>query len=226
MVGVLPTWPRDRRDPPHVHDSVPGGGLTADGRWLPSRRDVLVPVKPLAVLFRAKCRAALPTTDLFPLGDEQVWPKDWVVHCEPVGHGEAACRSLAPSIFRVAIRHNRIRTWQAGDVTFPSQESATDEGTICTRPAVECMRRFRQHVRPARVIKVRDDGLLSPTNRQVRNTARALLGTGTVEADSTAHHRARREPTAAPSLPRCPMCGSPLRLGQTLRPKGRSPPCR
>jgi Transposase zinc-binding domain/Putative transposase len=34
MVGVLHTWARDLRYHPHVHYSVPGGGLAADGRWL------------------------------------------------------------------------------------------------------------------------------------------------------------------------------------------------
>jgi hypothetical protein len=224
MVGVLHTWTRDLRYHPHVHYIVPGGGLTADGRWLPSRQDFLVPVKPLSVLFRAKFRDALQKTDLFPLVDEQVWHKDWVVHCEPVGHGEEAFRYLAPYIFRVAISNNRILTLQEGAVTFQYKESATDEVKRCTLPAVEFIRRFLQHVLPARFIKVRYYGLLSPTNRHLLNTARELLGTDTVEADSTGHHRDRIEPTDAPAMPRCPTCGSPLILVQTLRPKGRSPP--
>ena len=224
LVGVLHTWTRDLRDHPHVHSIVPGGGRTADGRWLPARHDFLVPVKPLSVLFRAKFRDALQKTDLFPRVDEQVWPKDWVVHWEPVGHGEEAFRDLAPSLFRVAISNNRILTLQEGYVTFQYKEAATDAVKICTLPAVEFIRRFLQHVLPARFIKVRYDGLLSPTNRPLLNTARELLGTGTVEADSTGHHRDLKDPTDAPSMPRCPTCGSPLRLVQTLGPKGRSPP--
>ena len=78
MVGVLHTWTRDRRYHPHVHYRVPGGELSADDRWLPSRSDVLVHVKPLSVLFRAKFQDALLKTDLFPLVDAQVWNKDWV----------------------------------------------------------------------------------------------------------------------------------------------------
>ena len=224
MVGVLHTWTRDLRDHPHVHPSVPGGGLTADGRWLPARQDFLGPVQPLAVLCRAKFRDALHQTDLFPLVDAQVWHTAWVVHCEPVGQGEEALRSRAPDSLRVAIRNHRILTWQEGSVTFPYKESATEEVKICTLPAVACLRRSLPHMLPAHVIKVRYDGLLSPTNRPWLTTARELRGTGTVEADSTGHHRDRREPTAAPSLPRCPTCGSPVILVQTLRPKGRSPP--
>jgi Putative transposase/Transposase zinc-binding domain len=224
MVGVLHPWTRDLRYHPHVHDIVPGGGLTADDRWLPSRPDFLVHVKPLSVLFRATFRDALHKTDLFPLVDAPVWHKDWVVHCEPVGHGAEAFRYLAPYIFRVAISHNRILTLQEGAVTFQDKESATDPVNTCTLPAEECIRRFLQHVLPARFLKVRYDGLLSPTNRQVLTRARERLGAGTAEAETTGHHRYPIEPPDARALPRCPRCGSTLILVQTLRPQGRSPP--
>jgi hypothetical protein len=45
MVGVLHTWTRQLLYHPHVHYIVPGGGLTADGRWRSSRKDFLVPSK-------------------------------------------------------------------------------------------------------------------------------------------------------------------------------------
>jgi hypothetical protein len=60
----------------------------------------------------------------------------------------------------------------------------------------------------------------------VLTRARELLGAGTVEADTTGHHRHPIDPTDARALPRCPTCGSTLILVQTLRPQGRSPPCR
>lgn len=57
LVGVLPTWTRERHHHPHVHSRVPGGGLSADGQdWLPAREDFLVHVPPLSMLFRAKFR--------------------------------------------------------------------------------------------------------------------------------------------------------------------------
>ena len=69
MVGVLHTWTRDLRYHPHVHYIVAGGGLADEGRWLPSRQDFLVHVKPLSVLFRAKFRDQLHKTPLGPLVD-------------------------------------------------------------------------------------------------------------------------------------------------------------
>jgi len=231
MVGVLHTWTRDRRYHPHVHYIVAGGGLTADGRWVSSRPDFLVPVKPWSVMFRAKVRDSLKKTDLFPVVDERVWTKDWVVHCQPVGSGEPAFKYLAPYIFRVAISNHRILTLDDGQVTFQSKDSATDQIKTCTVTAEEFIRRFLQHVLPDRFIKVRYYGWLSPTNRHRLNQAREQLGASAIELPAAGQPPDVKQPS---DPPRCPQCGSPLRLVQPLRPTrrptasapptGRSPP--
>jgi hypothetical protein len=167
MVGVLHTWTRDLRYHPHVHDIVAGGGLSAEGTWLPSRQDFLVHVTPLSVLFRAQFRDDLHKTALCSRVDAHVWNKDWVVHCEPVGSGEEAFRYLAPYLFRVAISNNRVLKLEDGQVTFQDKESATDQTRSATVPAQEFIRRFLQHVLPARCINVRYDGFLSPGHRHV-----------------------------------------------------------
>ena len=156
MVGMLHTWTRDLRSHPHGHSLVPGGGLSADGRaWLPSRAPCLVPVKPLSMMFRAKCRAALPKTTLCALVPPDTWDKDGVVHSESVGRGGEALPYLAPYMFRVAISPNRLLTLAAGKVTFQEKASATGQTQGCTVTAAECMRRFLPHVLPDRCVKVR-----------------------------------------------------------------------
>jgi Putative transposase/Transposase zinc-binding domain len=221
MVGVLHTWTRDLRYHPHVHYVVAGGGLTAAGHWHASQQDFLMHVKPLSVLFRAKFRDGLKKTALFPLVDAPVWQKDWVVHCEPVGRGQAAFRYLAPYIFRVAISNRRILQLEDGKVTFQYKEAATNQRKTCTVPAEEFIRRFLQHVLPNRFIKVRYYGLLSPGNRHLLTRARQLLGGRRVDTKTSGNGGALKVPTATP---RCPKCGSPLILVQTLRPQGRLPP--
>ena len=224
MVGVLHTWTRDLRYHPHVHYIVAGGGLSAEGAWVPSRQDFLVHVTPLSVLFRAKFRAYLQQTDLFPLVDAHVWNKDWVVHCEPVGSGEAACRYLAPYIFRVAISNNRVLKLEDGQVTFQYKESATAQVKTSTVPAEEFIRRFLQHVLPDRFIKVRYYGFLSPGNRQVLTRVNTLLGANTVATSTTGQHPDVTAATNARDAPRCPTCGNILILVDTLRPNTRAPP--
>jgi Putative transposase/Transposase zinc-binding domain len=224
MVGVLHTWTRDLRYHPHVHYIVAGGGLSAEGAWLPSRQDFLVHVTPLSVLFRAKFRDRLHKTDLFPLVDARVWNKDWVVHCEPVGSGEEAFRYLAPYIFRVAISINRILKLEEGSVTFQYKESATGQTKSSTVTAEEFIRRFLQHVLPDNFIKVRYYGFLSPGNRHVLTQVGHLLGASTVKTTTTGQHPALQEPTNARDAPRCPTCGSILIPVETLRPQSRLPP--
>jgi Putative transposase/Transposase zinc-binding domain len=218
MVGVLHTWTRQLLYHPHVHYIVPGGGLTADGRWRSSRSDFLVPVKALSLIFRAKFRDALKKSALFALVNPRVWFHDWVVHAEPVGSGEQAFKYLAPYIFRVALSNNRILKLQHGAVTFAYKESATDQLKRCTVSAEEFIRRFLQHVLPPRFIKVRYYGLLSPAQRQLLHKARSLL------AAPIDKPKSETVKTAAPrALLSCPHCGGPLTLLSPLAPKGRAP---
>lgn len=220
-VGVLHTWTRDLFYHPHVHYIATGGGLSADGQWRTSRPDFLVHVKPLSILFRAKFRDLLKQSDLFRLVDPQVWRKDWVVHSQPVGSGEAAFKYLAPYIFRVAISNRRILALEDGQVTFSYKDSATDQTRFSTVSAEEFIRRFLQHVLPKGFVKVRYYGLLAAANRQLLDQARQLLTTTASQSDSSNSDCQRKE-TGEPA--RCPKCGAALRLVERLQPKTRWPP--
>src|SRR6267154_6457533 len=53
VVAVLHTWGQTLTHHPHVHCVVPGGGLSPDGtRWIASRPNFFLAVKPLSGLFR------------------------------------------------------------------------------------------------------------------------------------------------------------------------------
>jgi Putative transposase len=218
MVGVLHTWTRQLLYHPHVHYIVPGGGLTADGRWRSSRSDFLLPVKALSLIFRAKFRDELKKSALFALVAPRVWFHHWVVHSEAVGSGQQAFQYLAPYIFRVALSNNRILKLQQGAVTFSYKESATDQLQRCTVSAEEFIRRFLQHVLPKRFIKVRYYGLLSPVQRHLLHKASQLLSLTT--------NKPKREAvitTTPAATPCCPHCGGPLTLLSPLTPRGRAP---
>ena len=220
-VGVLHTWTRDLFYHPHLHYIATGGGLAADGRWLNSRNGFLVHVKPLSILFRAKFRDLLKQTDLFQLVDPQVWRKDWVVHSQPVGSGEAAFKYLAPYIFRVAISNRRILALEDGQVTFSYKDSATDQTRFSTIPAEEFIRRFLQHVLPKGFVKVRYYGLLAASNRHLLDQARSLLQPATAQSNSSTDDGQRID---RDQPPRCPKCGGALRFVERLRPGKRRPP--
>lgn len=220
-VGVLHTWTRDLFYHPHVHYIVTGGGLSADGQWRSSRPDFLVHIKPLSILFRARFRDLLKQTDLFQLVDQPAWKKDWVVHSQPVGSGQAAFKYLAPYIFRVAISNRRILALEDGQVTFSYKDSATDRIRFSTIPAEEFIRRFLQHVLPKGFVKVRYYGLLAASNRHLLDQARQLLDPGAAQSISLNANLLQKETVATA---RCPKCGTVLRFVERLQPRTRWPP--
>ena len=222
MVGVLHTWTRALIYHPHVHYVVPGGGLAADGSaWRPAREDFLLPVRALSVLFRAKFRDALRQTELFAEVPPEVWTQDWVVHCQPVGDGAAALKYLAPYIFRVAISNKRILQLENDEVTFGYTDGRSGQRKTCTVSAEEFIRRFLQHVLPKGFSKVRYYGFFSPGRRAALSKVRQLLSATTTPARQESSAPAAAEPSTELQ---CPVCGKPMQLVRTLRPRSRCPP--
>lgn len=232
MVGVLHTWTRALVYHPHVHFVVTGGGLSSDGRWRAAHPKFLLHEKPLALIFRAKLCEGLRKAALLTTVDRQVWRKDWVINCKPVGNGAAVCKYLAPYIFRVALTNRRLVRLADGQVTFKYKDSATDQVKPCTLTAEEFIRRFLQHVLPDRFVKVRYFGLLSPRNRRLLARARqqlAAVGAHTQATPTSIATEARVSPSAIANRQsqmsplRCRQCGNILTLLGPLRPKARSP---
>jgi hypothetical protein len=215
MMGGLHTWRRDMRYHPHVHFIVPGGGLSPDrSQWLPSDTDFLVPVEALSPIFRAKFRDALKKTDIFKTVTAEVWQKDWVVHCKPVGNGDNALKYLAPYIYRAAITNNRIEKLENGKVTFRFKNSKTDQWETATLPAPEFIHRFLQHVLPKGFVKIRYYGFLSPVKKNLLAVAKYLLGD-------------RPCSNFSPALDNqysCPSCGANLQRIKLLPKLTRAPP--
>jgi hypothetical protein len=215
MMGGLHTWKRNLGYHPHVHFIVPGGGLSPDrSQWLPSKADFLLPVEALSPIFRAKFRDAFRQTNLFNDVCPDVWQKNWVVHCKPVGDGNSALKYLAPYIYRIAITNNRIEKLENGKVTFRFKNSDTDQWQTSTVPALVFIHRFLQHVLPKGFVKIRYYGFLSPIKRNLLAVAKYLLGDISVpEAIST---------LAGQHV--CPLCGTKLRLIKSLPKSTRAPP--
>ena len=218
MVGVLQTWARDLSYHPHVHYLVAGGGLGEDGRtWVPAREGFFLPVKALSMLYRAKFRDGLSRAEWFSQVPEEVWQRDWVVHCQPVGDGQAALKYLAPYIFRVALSNGRLRRLAGGRVTFTFRDSASGAEQACTLEAEEFIRRFLQHVLPKGLVKVRYYGLFSAKKRRLLALVRGILGGTRLSA------RASSTGWSEPAGLRCPRCGQEMRRVERLEPRGPPP---
>jgi hypothetical protein len=227
MLGVLQTWTRDLRYHPHVHYLVPALALAPDGKkWIVGRRSFLVHSKPLALLFRAKFRAALRQTALYREVSAESWTQSWVVDCRAVGSGQAALKYLAPYIFRVALSNNRIERVADDQVTFRYTEAATGQLKRCRLPVNRFIGRFLQHVLPKGFVKVRYYGLLRVSNRGLLDLARAILAPPAAMETAATLAPASLSVPPTPVALRCPSCGQPMLMVQTLAHQSRAPPTR
>ena len=220
MLGVLQTWTRDLRYHPHVHYLVPALALTPDAkRWLVGKHDFLVHVKPLGELFRAKFRVGLGQTPWAGQVDARAWAKSWVVDCRPVGSGASALKYLAPYIFRIALSNNRIERVANEAITFRYTEGKTGARKRATLPVDTFIRRFLAHVLPKGFVKVRAYGLLHPSKRPLLAEVRSILALQQTAASQPRAVAAPEALVAVPEVSRCPSCGQPMQLIQTLPPK-------
>lgn len=222
LVGVLHTWTRNLFYHPHVHYLAPGGGLSAEGQWLPARNHFFLPVKALSKLFRAAFRRALQKTTLFAQIPAQVWRKDWVVHCKPVGNGQAALKYLAPYIHRVAISNRRLisiehrGSMETSQVTFQYRASDTGHLKRCTLSVESFLHRFLQHVLPHGFVKVRYYGFFGATLRSRLACLQKQLGnTPDPQPDDTCQNITQ---TQSQQKILCPKCGLPMLFQRDLLP--------
>lgn len=215
MLGVLHTWGRDLCYHPHVHYLVPGGGINKTGKWCwTSYEEFFLPVRALSRIFRAKFRDGMKNLGLHDAVPEEVWKKDWVVHCEFAGRGPEAIRYLSRYIYRVAITNSRIISLHDDRVTFKYQPVGTKEWKLMTLPVLVFMARFLQHVLPKGFCK----------GAVLRIPAPEMFG----KADGPAG-AARPASPAAP----CPETGNLLllalrhgsRTGVLILQRMRAPPC-
>lgn len=228
LIGVLHTWTRNLLFHPHVHYLAPGGGLEADGfTWHLARKRFFLPVKALSKLFRAAFQHALNNTPLYPNVPAKVWRKKWVVHCKPVGNGQAALKYLAPYIHRVALSNRRLLSLSQGSletaqVAFLYRASGTGQLKRCSLSAEKFIQRFLQHVLPRGFVKVRYFGFFGSTCRKrlaflqqllvpIQSREKPVLERDTVEPKITDH--------PIPPLTHCPKCGGTMIFLRTISPR-------
>jgi Putative transposase/Transposase zinc-binding domain len=187
VMAVLHTWTQQLVYHPHVHCLVTGAGVSDDGLdWHPARDNFLVPTRPLAVLVRAKMRAALAKRRPDLVLPKAAWRKPWVIHCTAWGDGaEAVLRYLARYVFRVAITEGRIVGLDDDGVTIRHKHRASGRWHTTRLSGHEFMRRFLQHVLPKGLHKVRYSGLWHHSRRDHAARARQLLAARSVASPRT-----------------------------------------
>lgn len=229
ILAVLHTWTRTLGYHPHAHLLVPAGGVTDDGCWIPARKDYLVPVKALSVIFRAvflqMARKALPHVHI----PHVPWSKSWWIDCRPTAGGsERVLQYLARYVHKVAFSNSRLICIDGGHVTFRYQKCGHRQWRTCKLPAHEFIRRFLQHVLPSRTHKVRYYGIWNPANRQLLRQVQLLTGaaqSATPTHDELANQRDLSADGSEQKQTTCPHCHQGiLRLIEILPRQPRPPP--
>lgn len=190
MVAVLHTWGQNLHYHPHIHCLIPAGGLTKAGKWKEARKNYLVPVKALSILFRAKYisflrrahrQGQLKMSDLCAQWASsrqmnqllnRVYRKDWVVYAKaPFGGPEHVLNYLGRYVKRVAISNDRILKVDEEQrrVSFRWRDYADgDKSKVMSLSCEEFIRRFIQHILPKRFSKVRYYGLMANRDKTKR----------------------------------------------------------
>ena len=208
FTGVLHTWGRQLQYHPHIHDIVPGGGLSEDRTtWCPSRANFFVPVKALSPIYRALFKEDMRQAGLLEQIDPQVWTIPWNVHSQANHRGHSAFTYLAPSVFKVAISNQRIVSLKDHTVTFTYRKVGSARLRTTHLDVIEFIRRFLQHVLPDGFQKVRHFGFLHASCAIPLATLRLMIVQGH-PGDVQLPPRTPLPPHAA----RCPTCGASMRV--------------
>jgi len=211
LIGALAVLHTCMTYHPHIHFLISAGAVSDDHkRWLPAQKNFFLPVKALSKIYRAMMRDALKQTKLFDSIPKHVWYKDWVVHCESAGNGEAVLKYFAPYVFRVAISNRRIIKLENDRVTFVYKHSKTKQWKPVTLHVFEFIRRFLQHVLPKGFKKVRHYGFLSSQHKHILATLQYRLGTVEEVTEEKTDQK--------PNKPRCSICGKEMILIGMLLP--------
>lgn len=189
IISILHTWGQQLSFHPHIHCIVSGGGITGDNDWKQAIKNqwrFLFPVKAMGIVYRAKFLQSLQQMIvkgevILPDNKDSkqllnlLYHKDWVVYAKaPFGGPLAVIEYLGRYTHKVAISNHRICSINDQDntVSFAYKDYADGNSQKqMTLSAAEFIRRFEQHILPARFTKIRTYGYLSNRDRHQRINA-------------------------------------------------------
>ncbi len=201
MVAILHTWGQNLSLHPHLHCIVPGGGVTATGKWkyAKNRGKYLFPGKSMSKVFSARFAQGLRKRFDLPVDFyNALFAKEWVVYCRQPFYGPPqVIEYLGRYTHKIAISNHRIKSMGGGGVTFSVKEYRHGgKRSLMHLPDKEFIRRLALHVLPKGFVRIRHYGILSSTKKRVvLPMLKQQLGAPPIRIDrEPIHHR------------RCPVC--------------------
>jgi hypothetical protein len=183
---VLHTWGQDLSFHPHVHCIVSAGGATQQG-WVEAKRKnnrFLFPQASMANMYKALFMEVLEKNASISWNTgkgallKAIKYKKWNVYAKaPFGSPAQVVEYLGRYTHKIAITRHRILEVTETHVKFNYKDYADGSKTkqmLLTHQ--EFLRRFEQHILPARFVKIRHFGYLKLQGKRERlNTIRAAL---------------------------------------------------
>ena len=239
VVAVLHTWGQALTHHPHVHCVVPGGGLSPDGtRWIASRPNFFLAVKPLARLFRrlflerltaafnagalrfSGALALLAELDAFAGRIRAMRRINWVVYAKrPFGGPAQVLAYLGRYTHRVAIANSRLVALDDDHVAFSWKNYRQNSATrIMKLKPDEFIRRFLLHTLPDGFHRIRHFGFMANRHR----AAKLVLCRKLLDHERTAPNNVEPSPVSSDPQTRaevaaCPDCGGVMRIVERFR---------
>lgn len=212
LLMSLHTWSRVLWAHVHVHCLVTGGGLTADGRWQPCRREgFLVPEEVLRFWFRKRFAKALRR--MIKAGKIELPPdmcrfdalcrlseaerKTWIVDVEErYEHGQGIATYLARYVRGGPLKNSRLLRLDQKHQTATLRVSRKGEPwREMTLPVGELIRRILWHVPPTGYRVVRACGLYHHHYREQLEACRKQLDGSENQADAAGPSATEAEET-------------------------------
>ena len=232
MTAVLHTWGQTLTRHVHLHCLVPGGALSPQGDWKPSKSDYLFPVRALSRRFRGlmvSClRASAQGEELSRVtraGEvdgilEQLMAQPWVVYSKPCLQADHVIEYLARYTHRTAISNGRLLGLEQDQVAVRYKDYRDQRWKVTQLQAEVFIQRFVQHLLPKGLMRIRHYGFLANAcrARQLPRIRQALAETHQQDAEQQQAEQER--PGSAESLCfLCPRCQRPMRVVAQLAPQ-------
>jgi Putative transposase/Transposase zinc-binding domain len=224
LLMALHTWGRTLSQHPHVHCLASAGGVDPQGQWRDSRKNFLVPLKPLQLLFRGKFLAHLTRAlnakllRLPPEQDELHWRRTIARHyrlhwniqiCEPYPHGRGVALYLARYVCGGPLPRSRPLDLTGNTVSFGYTDHRDGRRKTLRLDAHEFISRVLWHAPPRSQHTVRHAGLYASAHRGQHRACRDHLATPTPPQPIQPLACHAFAPPSPPAL-RCSVCHAEL----------------
>jgi hypothetical protein len=173
MIAILHTWGQTLSLHPHLHCIVPGGGLSASGKWkvAKSKGKYLFSVKAMGKLFRGRFMSRLKQElprEMEPDLVHALYKKKWVVYAKrPFNGPQTVIEYQGRYTHKIAISNHRVTDISDDKVTFRYKDYRHGGVTkMMTLESLEFIGRYAMHILPKGFVRIRHYGILSSTVRK------------------------------------------------------------